>query len=315
MNHTIIPQFDIALAADMCVDLVLKGNVRPQFQQVEQLVKEYSLEIGGSANIFASQMAKLGARVCVIGYVGLDLFGDFLLHRLRETSVGTGLVRCDPAVRTGLGVSLTEQNDRAILTFLGGIAAVGPADLPSSPKALTRHWHVASFFLMERLRPVWKTFLTQCRSAGVTVSFDSNWDPQMRWEGVHDLLPSVDVFLPNEQEALAISGEPNPIAAGRALSKLGPLVVVKRGEKGAIAIRGDRHWESLPERPVAVADTIGAGDNFDAGFVCGWLSGSKIEDCLALAHRCAAASLAAAGGIEGQLRKSCFASGAMVPKE
>lgn len=305
------PAFDIAAVADMCVDLVLAGNVRPQFHQAEQLVGDYSVEIGGSANIFACQLAGLGARTCVLGAVGRDLFGDFLVAHLAETGVDTSLVRRDPALRTGLGVSLAEPDDRAILTFLGGIAAVGPEDLPTAPGALARHWHLASFFLLERLRPAWKPFLERCRAEGLTASFDPNWDPEARWEGVLELLPLVDVFLPNEAEALAISGETDVNLAGRRLSASGPLVVIKRGGQGALAVRGDSFWSFTPapaEMPPAVVDAIGAGDNFDAGFLCGWLSGLDVAASLKLGHCCAAASLACAGGIRGQLRQPCFAA-------
>jgi sugar/nucleoside kinase (ribokinase family) len=138
------------------------------------------------------------------------------------------------------------------------------------------------------------------------VSFDPNWDPEERWEGVRELLPFTSVFLPNETEALAISGAADAVAAGRALSSLGPLVVIKRGEKGSLAVRGDRVWEFTPAATVAVVDAVGAGDNFDAGFICAWLSGMSVEDGLRLGHRCAASSLACAGGIGGQLRERCF---------
>ncbi len=307
MTNSPNPPFDVALAADMCVDLVLAGNVRPRFCQVEQLIGDYSLEIGGSANIFACQMSKLGARAAVIGRVGQDVFGNFLKDRLAQAGVDTRLVHSDTSLKTGLGVSLTEPDDRAILTFLGSIAAVGPDDLPASPAALTRHWHLASFFLLGPLRRAWSGFLERCRQAGVTVSFDPNWDPAERWEGVTEILPLIDVFLPNEAEAIAVSAESNVIAAGRALSSLGPLVVIKRGDQGAMAFRGDRCWTLRPDEEPLVVDAIGAGDNFDAGFLCGWLSGQTVEASLDLGHHCATASLASAGGISGQLKESRFA--------
>lgn len=116
-------KLDVAVASDMCVDLVLRGNVRPQFHQVEQLIDDYCLELGGSANIFAAQMAKLGARAGVIGFVGNDAFGSFILDRLRDAGGGASLVQQRESVGTELGVALAEAEDRAILTYLGTIDA------------------------------------------------------------------------------------------------------------------------------------------------------------------------------------------------
>lgn len=289
----------------MCVDLVLSGNVRPRFGQAEQIIGGYTLELGGSANIFAAQFAKLGGRVGVIGWVGRDVFGAFALGRLRETGVDVSRVGVQPAERTGLGVALAEPEDRAILTYPGTIDAVGPEQLTDDLPAAARHWHVASLFLLKRLRGHWRGWLERCRRAGVTVSLDPNWDPEDRWEGVWELLPLVDVFLPNDSEAMRITGKRDPAEAGRELAAAGPLVVIKRGAGGAVAFRGKECRTVRPadvcEPPSPIADSIGAGDNFDAGFLRAWQLGWDLEACLRLATRCAVSSLSAAGGIAGQL--------------
>lgn len=303
-QENVQPLYEVATISDMCVDLIVRGNVRPQFSQKEQLVDGYCLELGGSANIFACQMAKLGLRTAVIGYVGLDMFGDFALRRLKEAGVDVTLVKRSSSVRTGLGVTLAEANDRAILTFLGTIDLGGPSDLPQSPRDVCRHWHLASPFLLRNLRFAWRDFLLRAKEDGVTVSLDPNWDPDEQWEWISELLPMVDVFLPNDAEAMALTGLMNPEEAAHQLARNGPLVVVKRGARGALAVRGDKIWEIPPSELMPVTespvDTVGAGDNFDAGFVKAWLSGMDIEECLRLGHLCAVSSLSAAGGIEGQ---------------
>src|SRR5438128_1133504 len=115
---------DVLCVADMCVDLVLRGNIRPRFQQIEQLIDDYRLELGGSANILASQFVKLGGRAGVIGWLGTDPFGDLVLARLRELGVEVTRVRRHATEKTGLGVALAEPDDRAILTYAGTIDAV-----------------------------------------------------------------------------------------------------------------------------------------------------------------------------------------------
>ena len=306
-TNPLMEPLDVLTVSDMCVDLVLAGNIRPQFHQIEQIIGNYFVELGGSANIFATQLAKLGARVGVIGWVGSDAFGQFVIEKLRSLGVDASHVKTHPTLKTGLGVALTEPEDRAILTYLGTIDATRTADLPGDPASASRHWHIASYFLLTVLRHYWTEWISRCKRAGLTVSLDTNWDPEDRWEGVLELLPMVDVFLPNEAEALRLTGQDDVRTAAERLGRLCPVVVIKRGDKGALAIKDRKFQELRPEdfqgKPVEIIDAIGAGDNFDAGFIYGWLHRLSIKECLELAHRCAVASLGAPGGIQGQLRE------------
>src|SRR5208283_3815501 len=99
---------DVLTVSDMCVDVVLRGNVRPQFHQVEQIIGDCSIELGGSANIFATQLAKLGARVGVLGWRGRDAFGQFVLRQLQLNGVDATRVQLHPSLKTGIGFALTE---------------------------------------------------------------------------------------------------------------------------------------------------------------------------------------------------------------
>ncbi|HZP80739.1 MAG TPA: carbohydrate kinase family protein [Chthonomonadaceae bacterium] len=299
---------DILCVADLCMDLIVSGNVVPQFHQIEQMVDDYAVELGGSATIFASQFAKLGGKVGLLGAVGEDVFGKSLYEGLEAVGVDMRRVTRPPGMKTGLGLALVKPDgDRATLTYSGTIDATPPEALTDDLLTACRHWHHASLFLLNRLRGHWKPWLQRCKAAGLTVSMDTNWDPENRWEGVHDLLPLVDVFLPNEAEALAISGAADVEEAGKRLAEFGPLVVVKRGGDGATAFHKGQRWHIAATEgangPINVVDAVGAGDNFDAGFVRAWLLGKDVPACLLLGTRCACASLGVSGGVRGQLQE------------
>lgn len=298
-------ELDCLCAADMCVDFMVYGDVRPRFQQIEQLVDGYALELGGSGNLFSAQFARLGGRAGVIGYVGNDPFGALVLNRLNEIGVNTARVQTSDRLQTGVGVTLVEPGDRAILTVLGTIDAASPRDLTPDLLAATRHWHIASYFLLRQLRPHWQAWLRACRAAGVTTSLDTNWDPDDAWLGVRDLLPLVDVFMPNEAEALRITGAADVMSAGRALARECRMVAIKCGERGAYAFAGDAilHRPAARLDPATIVDTVGAGDAFNAGFIRAWQQRHALGDCLRWGMRCAEATLSAAGGITGQLRE------------
>jgi sugar/nucleoside kinase (ribokinase family) len=110
---------DVLTVPDMCVGLVLTGNVCPQFRQVDQIIGNNSVEPDGSANTLASQLAKRRARVGLIGWEGDDALGEFCPQRLKSLTVNTSWVTVHPQLETGLGVALAESDYRAILTYLG----------------------------------------------------------------------------------------------------------------------------------------------------------------------------------------------------
>ena len=148
------------------------------------------------------------------------------------------------------------------------------------------------------LRPRVGELFQKLKAHGLTISLDTNDDPDDCWEGgLHELLRQVDVFLPNEREACKAAGTDDLEAAIHKLSRLVPLVVVKLGRKGALAQRGTERFTS-PSREVEAVDTVGAGDSFDAGFVHEYVRGSDLAVCLASGNRAGALSTTRPGGTE-----------------
>jgi sugar/nucleoside kinase (ribokinase family) len=199
-------------------------------------------------------------------------------------------------------VILSRPGDRAILTFPGTISAFAAADLDAKLLTTTRHVHVASYFLQTSLAPSLPALFGQAHEAGATTSVDPNWDPRERWDGgIRELLGSVDVFLPNAEEAVRISGVEGTREAARALAACGPLTAVKLGPDGALAANnGGRLVEIAGVAGVEPIDAVGAGDSFDAGFLTGLLSGWSIERALSLGCACGALSTRAIGGTGAQ---------------
>jgi sugar/nucleoside kinase (ribokinase family) len=294
--------YDILTFGDLCVDLILSGgDIVPEFGQVEKLVNEYTLEMGGSCSIFACQAARLGMKVAILGRVGRDAFGELILARLTEAGVDTRFVEIDPSLKTGLGIALCKENDRAILTYPGTITAVQPADVTDELLALARHLHHGSYFLQTPLRPHIPDIFSRASQLGLTISLDTNWDPDDQWDDVAELLPLVDVFLPNEHEAERITKSPSGSVIKEMHQMGAPLVVVKRGAKGAVVSDG-RQLISQQVEPVSGGDSIGAGDSFDAGFLTGWLRGLPLAESLRIGCACGQSVAAQIGGIVGQPR-------------
>lgn len=290
--------YDVMVVAELNVDLIISGDVVPVFGQVEKIVDDFTICAGSSGGIFAAGCAKMGLSVLLVSVVGADPFGEFMLSCLEEAGVDTANVKIDPTVKTGASVILAQHGDRAILTYLGSIAAVSADLIDAGMLARVRHLHIASPFLMTRLRPALPRLMRDAKSAGVSVSLDTNWDPSGRWE-VDDMVRHTDILLPNENELCAIAGEKHVAQALCPMAARVPVIAVKRGARGALGAHGALR-ERVDAYPVQVVDATGAGDSFDAGFLAGWLDKRPLRECLQLGAACGAMTATTLGGFNGQ---------------
>jgi sugar/nucleoside kinase (ribokinase family) len=187
-----------------------------------------------------------------------------------------------------------------MLTYLGSIAALRYEDIDQALLARARHVHIGSYFLLDGLRPDVPELFKTAHSLDLTTSLDTNYDPAEWWDGgLQATLAQTDIFLPNEIELRAITGQSEPEAGLAWLAERIPLVAAKLGPHGAIARRGPDMFQA-DSLSVSVVDTTGAGDSFDAGFIYGYLAGWDIGRALRLGCVCGALSTQAAGGTAAQ---------------
>ena len=293
--------FDLLVLGDANPDLILHGGqVEPAFGQAERLVEDAHLTIGGSGAILACGAARLGLRVAFAGVVGDDLFGRFMREQLAARGIDIGGIAVDPSRPTGVTVVLSKPDDRAILTSLGTIGDLRSTLIDRDVLASSRHVHVSSYFLQRGLAQDLPAIFDEVHAAGGTTSVDPNWDPTEGWDGgLTELLPQIDIFLPNEMEALRLAHISDVGEAVRRLRARSPFVVMKRGDRGALGALAGEIVET-PALPARVVDATGAGDSFDAGFLMAFLANESLEASLGIATACGALSTLALGGTEGQ---------------
>jgi len=294
-----MPRFDVTIAGELNLDLILYGLPEQLAPERELLADRMMLTLGSSSAIVAHNLAALGSRVGFQSRIGEDRLGQIALERLEQGGVDVSLVRrVSGSITTGLTVILFHEAWRNILTYAGTISELSWEDLELSYLADSRHFHFSSYYLQRALRPRVGELFQHLKSKGLTISLDTNGDPDDRWEGgLHDILRFVDVFLPNEREACKAAGTDDLEIAIRKLSALVPLVVVKLGRKGALAQRGNERVVS-PPLAVDAIDPVGAGDSFDAGFLHEYLNCSDLPKCLAGGNRAGALSTTRPGGTE-----------------
>jgi sugar/nucleoside kinase (ribokinase family) len=294
-----MPAFDVTIAGELNLDLILYGLPDELPPERELLGSDLAVTLGSSSAIVAHNLAALGCKVGFTSCIGDDDFGTLALERLRAMGVDVSkVVKLGAPAKTGLTIILPREKWRNILTYSGTIAALHQQHLDFDYLASAKHFHLSSYFLQTGLQPYLPDLLTGLKAAGLSISLDTNDDPADAWQsGVQRILPLVDVFLPNEREAIKITGATNLDEALAKLTKIVPLIVVKKGSSGATAYRGDQRIASLPV-PAICVDSVGAGDSFDAGFLSAFVRGEDLPSCLASGNVAGALSVTRPGGTE-----------------
>jgi sugar/nucleoside kinase (ribokinase family) len=290
--------FDIAIAGELNLDLILYGLPAQMQTERELLASDFRATLGSSSGIVAHNAAMLGAKVAFSTVIGTDDFGRLALDRLREAGVDISHTIHDSSTATGVTMLLPHGDERHILTFPGTIARLAVSDLDFDFLTRARHFHLSSLYLQRGLHAGLPALLHRLKDAGLTISLDTNDDPDDRWGApLAQVLPYVDVFMPNEDEICRMTGCSNLDDAVKALPVQPPAVVVKRGRHGARVYEMGRSTDvdSIRVTPI---DTIGAGDSFDAGFLRAYLLSKDIVQCARAGNITGALSTQAPGGTE-----------------
>lgn len=285
----------VLAVGDVNVDLLFTGLSRIPGSEQEIIAHEFEAVVGGQTGTISRALSSLGASVTFVGRVGDDAYGQKAIETLKEAGVDTLGVTVDPELKTGVTVVLSTGTERAFATYLGSISEVRRSDVNHALLQDADHIHIGSYYLQAKLRHELDDLFKEARTLGLTTSLDPGWDPSEKWgKEILDLLKRVDVFLPNEVEALHITQMDAPEKALQLLGEEAGTVVIKRGDKGCLA-RNQVSTVHCPAYEVPVVDVTSAGDVFNAGFIFAFLNGWKLDTAARFASACGAIAVTKAG--------------------
>jgi len=274
----------VICAGRLYADLIFTGLPHFPTLGTEIFADALGIHPGGGACITAAHLAANGCNPMLLSTLPAPPYAEAILPTIQAFGIDTTL--CKPTKKNTdpqITVAIIHDGDRAFLTRRVGPATPTPS-LAMMTTAKATHLHIAELAtLVEQ-----PNLLKRARRAGMTVSLDCSWNEAQFDLGIAALIKSVDIFFPNrlELDALLNAGLTLPLA---------PVTVVKDGEKGATTYNSKGQW-TAPAARVKVADTTGAGDAFDAGYLAAWLEGKSPKACLQAGHKSGAIAVKKSGG-------------------
>ena len=262
----------------------------------------------GAPFIFAVQAARLGLRTAAIGLVGADAFGECLLNQLRADGVITDGVVQLPDQTTG--VAFVAYNADGSRNFVFSLGAGGHLTADMLQPALfdgLRCFHImgSTLSMSAEVLAVCRAALRMAVDADAVISFDPNLRPELlppeeARRAFEPFIAAADIFLPTADELLLLTGASNETEAIASLLAARPdrTIVVTRGADGCTVYSADGRVD-VAGFAVDEIDPTGAGDCFDAAFICGTLEGQPPAEAAALANACGALAVTAKGPMAG----------------
>jgi len=278
-------RFDVLVAGEYYCDLIFSGLDHPPMLGGEVFADGLIVRPGGCYNM-ALGLTRLGLRAAWACDLGTDRFSGIVRDAAKADGLDASAFREVRRSLQQVSVAFSGAGERGFITYREGTLRAPDTALLAQ---LQPKWLLQTF----RLEPDWMAFMRAAKAAGVKIFGDCNGEgADLDSAGVREFIGLCDVFSPNETEAEAVTKTRNVEDALQILSRLAPVVVIKRGPQGASAMAsGRRHDVRAPQ--VIVVDTVGAGDAFAAGFIAAAVAGASIEDQLLSAVACG--SLSATG--------------------
>jgi sugar/nucleoside kinase (ribokinase family) len=262
------------------------------------VLDDMPVRAGGCAANVAIDLAKQGVSVDVAGCVGADSAGEVLLNSLKMHGVEfSNVTRVRKLGTSKTFILLVEGQDRRYLHVPGANQAFTVAHIAQEWLSTLRVFYLGGLFALPGFDlDEFLSLLQYCRLHRITTVVDVVVPQGLRgMSEIQSLLPAIDVFIPNEDEASAFTGFTEPVDQLQAFEAAGAhTVIITRGAQGSVAARAGNRWR-CGSYQMGLVDPSGSGDAFASGVIRGLLSNWEMPQLLRYASAVGASVTRAAG--------------------
>ncbi|MBN2294340.1 MAG: sugar kinase [Pirellulales bacterium] len=274
-----------------------------------ELVKteRIGLTLGGCASNAGLDLAKLGFSVGVSGCVGADGFGEFIVETLEGGGVDTKGIHALQGRGTACSLILNvEGKDRGFISSPGACLDFSVAHIPDDWIDEAKVIYIGGYLMMPALEtPELSELFRKARAAGTKTVLDVVlMGSEDYWKGLDLVLSETDVFLPNDDESVILTGLDDPLEQARRYRDSGAnAVVITQGDKGSIYM-DDNICLRAGVYPTTFVGGTGSGDAFDAGYIAGMLAGEDPTGCLRWGSALGASCVRSIGATESVFNRA-----------
>jgi sugar/nucleoside kinase (ribokinase family) len=260
------------------------------------------LALGGCASNTALDLARLGLRVGASGCVGRDVFGQFIIDQLAAGGVDTGGIHRLDDIHTACTMIINVRGqDRRFIASPGANTLFRVDHIPTQWVKRAKIIYIGGYLMLLALETrEMVDLLRDARRGGTKVLLDVvGVADRESFDRVALMLPETDVFLPNDDEAAALTGLSDPLRQAERFRQAGAgTVVITQGERGSLLV-GDGVRLRATAYPSNFVSGTGSGDAFDAGYIAGLLAGEDAAGCLRWGSALGASCVRSIGATEG----------------
>ena len=299
---------DVICIGAAVVDIPLRPVSKNIFDIESYPVDRIAMTIGGDAINEATIISRLGYKTALMSKVGEDAAGKFILDFCQKEGIDTEALNIDPKVDTSINVGLvTEDGERTFVTNRNGsLWKTDITDVDFSRFKGARLLSLASIFncpLLDNKSLV--QIFKKAKEEGMIICADMI-KPRFseKLEDIGEALGYIDYFFPNYDEACLLSGEKDLEAIADSFLKYGVKhVIIKTGKEGCFIKTKEKSVKVPAISGIKAIDTIGAGDNFAAGFITALLDGKELINCAQFANATASIAVQSPGATTGVMNK------------
>lgn len=298
--------YDVTVIGPAVIDILAASVGSDLFSGGGRYLDRIRMSFGGDALNESAVLSRLGKKVQLISKVGDDEAGRRILDYLRENGIDADFVCVEPGLDTAINIALIDK-DGSRRFLMGAESSLRRLGLADVEKQLDRgeaagivcfaSMFISPLFTVEEMKKLFSRIKAEGRTLVVDVTRAKNGE---KLEDIGELLPYMDVFVPNDEEIASLTGDADPAANARRLVQAGVgCAVVKTGAKGCLVATKEGIAE-VPAVPGArCVDTTGAGDTFAAGLITGLCEGLPLPECARLGCAAASCSIEQIGATDG----------------
>ena len=236
---------------------------------------------GGSVANSMVGISQLGNEVGFIGKVSNDEFGCKYEEGLKKENVKYFYSKKNEELSTGTCLILvTPDSERTMCTFLGIAGKINENDIGSEVIKQSEIIFLEGYLWDEgEPKKAFEKAINIAKKSAMSLS-DQFCVERHKAQFLSLVKNKLDIVFANEQEITSLIEAKNFDEVINFSKQLDKLIIITRGEKGAIAINGGNIFESGIQKNLKILDLTGAGDLFAAGFLHGYIKNFTLNECL-----------------------------------